>query len=54
MTRWIQEGYWGRFFLRLSEDGLLQFQIPMPGGRWRLLQVDLTPGDGGRGQADDV
>ena len=47
MTRWVQEGYWGRFFLRLSEDGLLQFQIPMPSGRWRLLQVDLTPGDGG-------
>ena len=47
MTRWIQEGYWGRFFLRLSEDGLLQFQMPMPRGRWRLVQIDLFPADGG-------
>lgn len=46
-TRWVQEGYWGRYFLRLSEDGHFQFQIPRGGGVWRVIQLDLTPDDGG-------
>ena len=46
-TRWVQEGYWGRYFLRLSEDGQFQFQIPRGGGVWRVIQLDLMPDDGG-------
>ena len=47
MARWIQEGYWGRYLLRLRDDGLLQFHIPRAGGGWRVLEVDLSPADDG-------
>ena len=47
MARWIQEGYWGRYLLRLRDDGLLQFHIPRAGGGWRVLEVNLSPADDG-------
>lgn len=47
MARWIQEGYWGQYFIRLSAEGLLAFQRPMGGGRWRMYVVNLNPADGG-------
>lgn len=47
MARWIQEGYWGQYFIRLSAEGLLAFQRPIGGGRWRMYVVNLNPADGG-------
>ena len=47
MSRWIQEGYWGQYFIRLSAEGLLAFQRPLGGGRWRMYVVNLNPDDGG-------
>ena len=47
MARWIQEGYWGQYFIRLSAEGLLAFQRPLGDGRWRMYVVNLNPGDGG-------
>lgn len=47
MARWIQEGYWGQYFIRLSAEGLLAFQQPLGDGRWRMYVVNLNPADGG-------
>ena len=47
MARWIQEGYWGRYLLRLRDDGTLFFYVPRAGGGWRVTEVDLSPADDG-------
>ena len=54
MSRWIQEGYWGQYFIRLSAEGSLAFQRPMGGGRWRMYVVNLNPGDGGGAKLTNI